>query len=334
MRNEEDAFEDVLDQLATLAPGPADAPEPPAQALARLKATAPASNSRRRSVLDSMRSVIAMSNRKAIAFGLTAVVLIAVALAFPSVRAAAGDFLGLFRVQKFAPISVSPEQIALLEQLGEEGLTPGEFVTVVEPGEPQPVDNLAEASLLAKMPLRTIPQEDADLAEIYVTGGASGYMLVDLAGARAIMQAAGADPALLPDSLDGRRVDVTMSPSVQQLWPDGVILMQTASPVVAYPDDVDPTALGEALLQVLGLDAAAARQVAQSIDWTSTLLLPIPSEVATYRDVFVDGVVGVALTPLDGSAENSVMWQRNGIVHVLSGPLSVEQLVEFGDRLR
>ena len=72
------------------------------------------------------------SIRRFAAVGLTVVVAIAVLMAFPSVRAAASDFLGLFRVQQFAPISVSPQQLALLERLGEEGLEPGEFVVTQE----------------------------------------------------------------------------------------------------------------------------------------------------------------------------------------------------------
>ena len=55
------------------------------------------------------------------------VLILAVLFSFPSVQAAANDFLGLFRVQKFAPLSITPAQFALLEQLAEEGMTPGEF---------------------------------------------------------------------------------------------------------------------------------------------------------------------------------------------------------------
>ena len=75
-----------------------------------------------------------MSTRRIAAMGLTVVVAIAVLMAFPSVRAAASDFLGLFRVKTFAPISVSPQQLAVLERLGEEGLEPGEFVVTQELG--------------------------------------------------------------------------------------------------------------------------------------------------------------------------------------------------------
>ena len=41
-------------------------------------------------------------------------------------------------------------------------------------------------------------------------------------------------------------------PIFEQEWIDGVQLIQTTSPVVDYPDDVDTVALGEALLQFLG----------------------------------------------------------------------------------
>ena len=62
-----------------------------------------------------------MYRQRTWAIGLAAVLFFAVLFSFPAVRAAASDFLGLFRVQKFAPISISPEQMAMLEQLAEGG---------------------------------------------------------------------------------------------------------------------------------------------------------------------------------------------------------------------
>jgi hypothetical protein len=127
---------------------------------------------------------------------------------------------------------------------------------------------------------------------------------------------------------------MTAFPSVQQVWADGTVLVQTASPYVNYPADVDPAVLGEALLRVLGMDADAARQMAQTIDWTSTMLLPIPQQFATYQQVTVDGVPGVAIIPVDGSSEAALMWQKGGTVYVLSGPAGVDRLVDFANFLQ
>lgn len=275
-----------------------------------------------------------MTNRKTLfALGATAVLAIVLLVGFPSVRAAASDFLGLFRVETFTPISISPEQIAMLDQLETEGLNPGEFVMTTEPGEPMPVASLEEAAAQTGYAVRTL-NDDLGVPEIYVMPEASGYLTVDLAGSRAIVEATGLDPMLLPDSLDGARVDVSVFPSVQQVWADGTMLMQTASPYVNYPADVDPAVLGEALLRVLGMDAEAARQMAQTIDWTSTMLLPIPREFATYQQVTVDGAPGVAIIPVDGSSEAALMWQKGGSIYVLSGPAGVDRLIDFASFLQ
>lgn len=331
--NETDAeYQDVLDHLSVLAPGDADRPLPAARALVQVSSQL---NARRRNpISDLVRSNSEMNNRKTImALGATAVLAVVLLVAFPSVRAAAGDFLGLFRVETFTPISVSPQQIALLEQLDTEGFNPGEMVVTTEPGEPLQVASPAEAGAQTGYNVRSLSGIMGE-PEAFVMPEASGYLVVDLAGARAIVEAVGVDPLLLPDSLDGARIDVNVSPSVQQVWADGTMLMQTASPYVNYPEGVDPAILGEAMLRVLGMDADSAQQMARSIDWTSTMLLPIPREFASYRQVGVDGTGGVAITPLDGSSEAALMWQKGGMVYVLSGPTSVEGLISLADGMR
>jgi hypothetical protein len=275
-----------------------------------------------------------MSNRRVFAAGLSFVVVLALLMVFPSVRAAANDFLGLFRVQRFAPISVSPQQLAMLERLSEEGLEPGEFVVTQELGEPETVESPEAAATAAGFVPQSLPNR-AELIRTYVMDGGAGHLIVNLAGARAIVEAAGADPLLLPDSLDGARVDVTVYDSIGQLYDSGALLIQAPSPDVNYPADVDPTVLGEALLQVLGMEPAEARQIAQSIDWTSTLLLPIPQDLGTYREVTVNGVSGVLLEPFDSGAEPAVVWQKDGMVYMMrAGRLDVDELLAQANTVR
>jgi hypothetical protein len=329
--NDPDGIQDVIDRLAMLAPVGENAPTPPTVALAQLKQRV---SPRRAAGEQTTRSNRIMSRKGFAAIGLTIVLAVALLMAFPSVRAAASDFLGLFRVQKFAPISVSPQQLAVLERLSEEGLEPGEFVVTQELGEPETVDSPEAAAALVGFTPKTLPNR-GELIRTYVTDGGAGHLIVDLVGARAIVEAAGADPLLLPDSLDGARVDVTVYDSVGQLYDNGIMLVQAPSPDVNYPADVDPTVLGEALLQVLGTEPAEARRIAQSIDWTSTLLLPIPQDLGAYREVNVNGVSGVLLEPFDTGAEPVVVWQKDGMVYMMTaGRLSVDELLAHADTVR
>lgn len=324
-----DEIQDVLEQLSALAPTEAEAPTPAPQALARIKGR----------IRDDSRSWLdqflwrfkQMFKRKYVFSGLSAVLLLLIVFSLPPVRAAASDFLGLFRVQKFAPVSVSPRQLALLEEVAEQGLHPGTLEMIEEPGEPHAVGSLAEAEAIAGHEVRT-PAALGPPNTIRVADGGNGHLTIDLENARRILEAVEVDPQLLPDSLDGERVSVTTFAGVEQQWADGTMLMQTVSPEVAYPEDVDPAVLGEALLQVLGMTPGEARRLAQNVDWTSTLLLPVPQDLATFREVRVDGSSGLALSAVDGRG-HSLLWQKEGRVYLLVGDGSLREVVRIADSL-
>lgn len=272
-----------------------------------------------------------MNNKRFATAAILTILLLVVTISFPAVRAAASDFLGLFRVQKFAPISISPEQIAILEDLAESGLYPGEIQMLDDPGEPTAYATVNEAEAAAGMDIR-LPDHLGEPEVIYAMEGGSGRLIIDVVSARAIMVAAGVDPGLIPDSLDGESVDATIFPSVSSTWSNGVTLMQTQSPLIEYPDDVDPTALGQALLQVLGMSEREAASLAREIVWTDTLLIPIPENVASFNEVNVDGgSTGIALNSLEGDVAG-ILWQRDGIVYALSGA-SADQLLDVANSL-
>lgn len=307
-------IQDVLSQLQTLEPGAQDAPRPASQALARLRAQVEAEQ--RVSLWQTIQAWLQRPSRRP-AFALALLLLIFVtAFSFPPVRAAASDFLGLFRVQKFAAVSISPQQIAMLQQIADAGLSPGELQLAQEPQPPQRVESLPQAIAASGLTqVQTVPTL-GEPDRIYVTGGSNGRFQIDLDGMRAILGAAGADPALLPATLDDTDVELTLYPGIEQRWANGVTLMQMESPVVEYPEQVDPALLGQALLQLLGLDADAAARLARQIDWTSTLLLPIPTDMATFDEVTVNGVSGVRINGLNGEG-SAVLWQKDGIVTLL-----------------
>jgi hypothetical protein len=325
MTNHEEDIQDVLDTLAVLSPSQSEAPRPASQALARLRGQM--GTDPQESILWRLRQLF---KRKYALATMAVLIIFSLAFAFPSVRAAASDFLGLFRVQKFAAISISPEQLAMLEEIAESGLMPGQVEMIDEPGDMTAVSSLEEAEASAGLPVRTLA-ELGDPQQIFTVDGGSGRLIVNVKDTRAIVETAGVDPSLIPDSLDGASIDVTVYPAVSQQW-DDVVLLQSPSPLVEYPDDVDTVALGEALLQILGMDSRQARRLARSIDWTNTLLLPIPENVATFTEVQVDGVTGIALSSLNGR-DVALMWQKDGVVFILSGG-NVAELIEIADSLQ
>lgn len=316
--------------LALLEPTAEDAPPPASLALAQVKQQLAAREGDTWGA--GFRRFLAAPGRRYAAAGVLALFLLLFAFSFPTVRAAASEFLSLFRVQNFAAITISPEQIALLNKVALDGLTPGKVEILADPGQLTPVNSLRAAAARAGMgSVRTIGALGEPTA-IYVSAPGSGRLTVDLAGARGILAAVGADPLLLPDSLDGAQVNVAVFAGVDQQW-DDIHFLQSPSPLVEYPDGLDTTVLGQALLQLLGLNATEATRLSQEIDWTSTLLLPIPQDIASYREVTVDGVSGLAVRELDGRAA-TLIWQKDGIIYTLFGNHSAEDLLALAKSLK
>jgi hypothetical protein len=247
--------------------------------------------------------------------GVIAVLFIAV-FSMPAARALASDFLGLFRVQKFAAISIDPAQLDRLEDLDLEGLFPGELTMLQEPSEPTAVDNLEQATNSVGYTPKAVTALTAP-DEIMVNNGGAGILTIDLVNARTILEIAEIDPALLPDSLDGQDISVTTYPSVMQNWDNELHFMQSPAPEVAYPAGFDPAPIGQALLQFVGLSEAEAMALSQSIDWTSTLIVPVPSTMATFTEVNINGQPGLFLRSIEGS-ELAVMWQADGSLYFLA----------------
>ncbi len=268
------------------------------------------------------------------------VAVLAVSLAFPSVRAIANSFLQLFRVEQVRVVSVDMEDLpGRMESSAQLETFFSENVQIEGQGEPQEVATLEEASALAGMPLRELPGEPAQY--LYQPGGAATFT-VDLELLRAVLREMGRSDIQLPDSLDGAVVKVQIPASVitqvgdcqssqragnddpDQRGPDKlsdcIIFFQMPSPSVSAPPELDVAQLGQIYLQVLGMSETEAAQFASKVDWATTFVIPIPQGSADYKEVQVDGVSGALLQFRRGSGPGYMLiWVKNGVVYVLSG---------------
>lgn len=268
------------------------------------------------------------------------VAVLAISLAFPSVRAIANSFLQLFRVEQVRVISVNMDELpGRMESSAQLEAFFSKNVQIEEQGEPQEVATLEEAGALAGMPLRLLPGEPAQY--LYQPGGAA-TITIDLELLRGVLREMGRSDIQLPDSLDGAVVKVQIPDSVitqvgdcqlsqragdaipDQGKPnklsDCVIFFQMPSPSVSAPPELDLAQLGQIYLQVLGMSETEAAQFASKVDWATTFVVPIPQESADYKEVQVDGVNGVLLQFRRSSGPGyTLIWVKNGIVYVLSG---------------
>ncbi|VAW39760.1 hypothetical protein MNBD_CHLOROFLEXI01-1024 [hydrothermal vent metagenome] len=327
MNEQNKKIQEVMEQLSVLQPTAADAPRPTAQAYRQVQAKL--SPERIGWLARLGQRFVAPQRRLATGVSL-AVALLIITFSFPTVRTAASDLLSLFRVQKFAAISISPEQLAILQKVADQGIMPGELEIEQEPGALTAVNSLAEAATVTGITaVRTLPTL-GEPSEIFIAEGGSAQLTINETNARSLLETANLDPNLLPEGIDGARIRVVTFNGVEQRWADGTTLLQSESPVVQYPDALDPAVLGKALLQFLGMTPLEAQQLARQIDWTSTLLLPIPSNAATFQEITVNGVSGIGLSSLDGQG-NALVWQENGTLYLLAGSQTVTDLASLAN---
>lgn len=92
------------------------------------------------------------------------------------------------------------------------------------------------------------------------------------------------------------------------------------SPIVNAPDGVDMAELAQIGLEFTGMSREDAEAFTDTIDWTSTLVIPIPRNAATHVDVSIDGVTGKLIQrTTEYSSEYVLLWVKDGIVYSISG---------------
>lgn len=286
------------------------------------------------------------SRFRPLAIGLMVIALAALALSFPTVRAWAGQFLGLFRVQQITILPIDTSRLSALtddDTLGQQisQLFSDSVNILREPGEPTVAASAEEAGQLAGFPVRVLGDQGAP--QITVQSGTAFEFTVDRARAQAVLSEAGSD-LQLPASLDGATIKVDIPAGVSLAygacpnlaaederareglsWRDlngCMMLAQIPSPTVTAPPDLDVEQLAEIGLQFMGLTPEEARAFSQSVDWTTTLVVPIPRDAASVEQVTVDGVAGTLLSrnAYEGMpARYTLLWVRDGIIYSLVG---------------
>jgi hypothetical protein len=272
----------------------------------------------------------------------TAAVVIFVAsfLAFPSGRSLAQRLLGTLRVEKVQPINLDFSALdgnRPLQQMIGQMLSDKVVRTADE--KPQRPATIADATKLAGFPVHVLGARE-DSPQFIVQGQHAFHMTIDRARVQEILDQSGRPDLLLPASLDGATISVQIPRAVTVLYGDcpqemkheeGVArptpqinnclaLEQAPSPTVNMPADLNLQQLAEIALQFTGMSAEQAREFCQTIDWKSTLVLPIPRHAASYSVVEVNGVQGTLISHSDRrGAEYALIWVKDGIIYGLAG---------------
>ncbi|HXB54225.1 MAG TPA: hypothetical protein VN461_05540 [Vicinamibacteria bacterium] len=277
--------------------------------------------------------------------GATLLALIVSLVGLPPVRAAARGFLDLFRVKRFAAVPVDPERLARLRE-GKLDLKTlvGEQVEVLTPAAgPEVVETPEVAAQLTGLVLKrpaTLPR-DATLAEVRLQHPGAFRITLDAAKLEELARALGVTDVAIPPEWDRATVEV-QAPSVVAMayrrGTDEFVFLQARSPVVKLPEGVDLVRLGEIGLEMAGMSAEEARIFARTIDWRSTVLVPVPAEGANFREVEVPGGRGLLVTsyrrPKDGTrpggrSQSVVLWSEGDRVFAVEGPGNGMEILEM-----
>jgi hypothetical protein len=213
----------------------------------------------------------------------------------------------------------------------------------MKPGDPVKVSSFEEAGEKAGFKVRSIEGLGAP-QELFVSNETAFHMTLDRDRIEAVLQQAGRSDIEIPESIDGSTVAVHTPKAVRVLYgscPKGdrppavanpagapmaanggscVELIEEPSPIVSVPPNLNMAALAEAGLEFTGMSAAEAHAFCQTVDWSSTLVLPIPRNGTLYRTVPVDGVNGTLVeVPGSDSSQNrnTLIWLKKGMVYSL-----------------
>jgi len=279
------------------------------------------------------------------------------------VRAAAREFLDLFRVKRFAAVPVDPQRLERLAKGGLDfkSLVADQVQVVVAPEKPElvasPEAGAVAAGIVAQLP--TVLPRRAELVETTLGRPGTFRVQVDTAKLEALALAAGADEIEIPAWWNGATIDIEVPPVLATRYArtidlgegrpprqDSFLLFQSATPQVDLPEGFDLAILGRLGLRVAGMSAEEALSFSRAIDWRATVLVPVPVQGGTFREVEVSGRRGLLVTVQppprttpDAPARRAhslLLWSTADKVFALQGPATHDgvEMLEMAQSIR
>lgn len=264
-------------------------------------------------------------------------------------RAWAEHVLAMLRIEKVTTVPVdfsslsTPEGHGAGEMLAR--LVHSDLVVTMKPQKPQSVADPATAARVAGFALR-LPAVHPAPAQLTVGGEAAFQFTLHRQSLQAILNEAGRSDLQLPADIDNALVAVHIphpvmarygscpapqergdktrpqAPRRPHVYSGCVLLIEVPSPTVSVPPDLNLSQLAAIGLQMAGMSQAEAENYTRAIDWTSTLVIPVPEQIANSAPITVDGQQGVLIRRSGGEGaapRYRLVWTRAGIVYSIGG---------------
>ena len=269
-------------------------------------------------------------------------------LLFPSVRASAQAFLDMFRVRNFVAVEFDKTRAEKLRSIDQEdGFLVFDRKDKLQEPKPTDAPNRASAEAAVGIPVLEPAYVPSGYArEKFQTVGDSRIRLgTSTDRLKAVLEAVDVKGIEVPPGLDGQWIDVHVNPIARQVWVRNdrrIELIQAKSPEVSLPAGLDMARLGEIGLRILGVDAGEAQRLAHTIDWNTTLVVPVPADASSFREVTVRGQKALLVTHPgekrpDGTPRREgsvVLWTENERVFALTGTIYSGELIQMAESLR
>lgn len=245
--------------------------------------------------------------------------------------AAANDWVEIFESRTIVPLRLDATDLVALPDLDGYG-----DVAVTQPLQVRRVDDAAEAveaTGLAAPEVSELPRGVDGEPTYRVAGPVSATFTFSAEQARR----ANGGKTPIPPELDGSRVRFDAGPAVVAVWAEdhGVpsLLIGRAVVPTAAAEGASFDAIREYLLSAPGVPAELAQQLRELSPDGTSLPLPVPSDRIVTSDARVGAATATVLATRDG-AFAAVMWLDGGVVTVVAGPLSTDEVVDVANALR
>jgi hypothetical protein len=266
--------------------------------------------------------------------------LVSIAFTIPSVRAGAQAFLDMFRVVSITGISFDATRLEAIEADGFDlpALLGGQVEVLAEAGAPVTVGDLDEAAALAGSPVRmpTWMPPGAERGAVVVSGEHAARITVSADDIRALLDVLAIDDLSVPLAIDGAQVTVRVPPVVQISYRSAAgafDIVQARTPEASFPTGFDLPALAEIGLRVLGLDREDAYRLAQSVDWRTTLIVPVPAAEASFQHIDVAGNDGLLIEPVE-KRTRLLLWSSGDQVFAIGGRLGAIDMLDMAQTMQ
>jgi hypothetical protein len=334
------ASEEVYDLLTVLDPSPQEIPETKL-ALSALQTRLEAQTRREKShatVPSPAHSKISFFQaRKPQHPGRWWIVVLAAALialiVLPNAGALANQFLALFSVQQFQPVSIDPQSFRNgigedLQSFGDVNINSANLDGIQNPTQAQ-----VEQSLNFKLLLPGyLPSGVGHAMHFSLINSANGTFTFNATKARAYLAQTGQNNITIPTQLAGATFTITLTPGViinygnqcqaknQCSGGKQFYIGEIPSPVFQATGKASLKDLRDFALSLPKL-APEARLLLENVNLNSGVVpLPIPPQVQA-QQIVTHGVPGVLMTDTS-LAVGAVIWQNHGIIYAVGGATS------------